>query len=111
MQLPPVPGLHDAGLSESLAREAAAQLGCCLGSPGPMYMVACVVRNWAGKSAGVGKRVPGPPFDDRCVAVAGVCGATCGADFKFHSSEEHCEAGIIPQVRTTAGRGLSKYDT
>jgi hypothetical protein len=49
--------------------KASAQLGCCLGSPGPMYMVACVVRNWVGTTAGLGRRVDGPPFDDRCVAV------------------------------------------
>jgi len=74
---------------------AEAQLGCCLGSPGPMYMVACVVRNWIGKEAGVHKQVPGPPFDDRCVAVTGVCGTTCG--FLVKEPTSHCEAGIIPE--------------
>eukprot|EP00613_Pedinella_sp_CCMP2098_P050837 CAMPEP_0171825626 /NCGR_PEP_ID=MMETSP0992-20121227/5639_1 /TAXON_ID=483369 /ORGANISM="non described non described, Strain CCMP2098" /LENGTH=1435 /DNA_ID=CAMNT_0012440573 /DNA_START=137 /DNA_END=4444 /DNA_ORIENTATION=- len=85
-------------LNDDLANDdkSMAQLGCCLGSPGPMYMVACVVRNWVGTNAGLGHKVKGPPFDDRCVAVTGVCGNTCGADFQFPGSA-HCEAGIIPQ--------------
>mmetsp|Transcript_28146 Transcript_28146/g.36401 ORF Transcript_28146/g.36401 Transcript_28146/m.36401 type:complete len:870 (+) Transcript_28146:28-2637(+) len=73
---------------------SAAQLGCCIGSPGQMYMVACVVRDWPGTS-NIGKSVPGPPFDDRCVTMSGVCGVTCGASVQDPKS--HCEDGIIPQ--------------
>jgi hypothetical protein len=72
----------------------AAQLGCCIGSPGQMYMVACVVRDWPGDS-NIGKTVPGPPFDDRCVTMTGVCGVTCGASLQ--QPKYHCEDGIIPQ--------------
>lgn len=79
---------------------ANAELGCCLGSPGQMWMVACVMRNWPGTKQG--QQVRGPPFDDRCVALSGVCGTTCGSmiqspDKQCVNVDAHTGVGTIPQ--------------
>lgn len=86
---------------------SAAQLGCCIGSPGQLYMVACVVRDWPG-TGNVGKTVKGPPFDDRCVTVSGACGVTCGA--RLQEPKSHCEEGVIPQRYLVADYCGNKED-
>ena len=70
-------------------------LECCNGMPGPKYVVACVVSQYSVYSKTKGK-VAGPPFDDRCMAVAGVCGASCGTQVKPPSSR-YCVDGRVPQ--------------
>ena len=80
----------DDGVADDLIEEY--ELDCCIGKPGPTYLVACVIRDWVSFNEN-GVKQPGPPFDDRCVAVSGVCGGTCGAHTK---QPTHCEGGQIP---------------
>mmetsp|Transcript_38162 Transcript_38162/g.106258 ORF Transcript_38162/g.106258 Transcript_38162/m.106258 type:complete len:1435 (-) Transcript_38162:178-4482(-) len=59
----------------------------CFGKRGPLYLVACAVNGsiyddasgWRGKTQrfSPGQQVAPPPFNDRCVAVAGRCGHAC----------------------------------
>jgi len=77
-------------------------LQCCHGSPGPVYVVACLVdeyftyaRHKQTASAGFG-----PPFDNRCTAVAGVCGASCGTQV---NEPTNCVNGKIPQYKLVSG--------
>ena len=80
---------------------SAAELSCCFGSPGQTYIVACLTTDWSfvansgNGQARIGQHDKGPPFDDRCLAVAGVCGNSCGTSLR--SPHVHCESGIIPQ--------------
>jgi len=68
-------------------------LDCCHGRPGPVYVVACVVETFSEVRRTKGKFTHGPPFDDRCVAVAGTCGASCGTQVQQPS---HCVDNKIP---------------
>jgi len=80
---------------------SAAELSCCFGSPGQTYLVACLTTDWTfvansgDGEARIGQNDKGPPFDDRCLAVAGVCGNSCGTSLR--NPRVHCEDGIIPQ--------------
>eukprot|EP00429_Kryptoperidinium_foliaceum_P043943 CAMPEP_0176113806 /NCGR_PEP_ID=MMETSP0120_2-20121206/57151_1 /TAXON_ID=160619 /ORGANISM="Kryptoperidinium foliaceum, Strain CCMP 1326" /LENGTH=522 /DNA_ID=CAMNT_0017448035 /DNA_START=1 /DNA_END=1565 /DNA_ORIENTATION=- len=60
----------------------------CFGKRGPMYVVACAVnqstyddgsqwKNSKGHRFQPGQKVMPPPFNDRCIAVAGRCGHAC----------------------------------
>lgn len=54
----------------------------CFGPQGPLYLVACAVNSTLYESKGfenftAGQKVAPPPFNDRCVAVSGRCGAAC----------------------------------
>ena len=59
--------------------------------------VACVHKDWQSVKETMGKKDKGPPFDDRCVAVSGVCGTTCGAELR-QPHDKYCNNGVIPQV-------------
>lgn len=59
----------------------------CYTKAGPLYMVACAVNRsnydqkqpqaqWAGELT-IGQTVAPPPFNDRCIAIAGRCGQAC----------------------------------
>lgn len=73
----------------------------CYGRRGPMYVVACAINVSAYtdsskfKSFKLGQEVAPPPFNDRCLAVAGRCGQAC-----VHNADPipHCDAdGYILQ--------------
>mmetsp|Transcript_56249 Transcript_56249/g.119742 ORF Transcript_56249/g.119742 Transcript_56249/m.119742 type:complete len:1476 (+) Transcript_56249:80-4507(+) len=78
----------------------------CFGKRGPLYVVACAINQSSYDDAGawkhnkesrfeMGQRVMPPPFNDRCVAVAGRCGNACGNE---PVDMQHCDAnGYIPQ--------------
>jgi hypothetical protein len=71
-------------------------MNCCHGPPGPVYVVACVVTDYFTARQGRlahKNTVLGPPFDDRCAAVAGVCGGSCGSAVR---DPKHCIDGHIP---------------
>ncbi|CAK0820627.1 unnamed protein product, partial [Prorocentrum cordatum] len=50
----------------------------CFAQPGFTYMVACMTSEPVFTS-GNGLDIAGPPFNDRCLAVGGLCGAVCGS--------------------------------
>merc|ERR1740123_1767296 len=52
--------------------------GSCFTTPGFIYMVACMTAKPVYMS-GRALHLDPPPFNDRCLAVGGLCGATCGS--------------------------------
>jgi len=78
----------------------------CFGKHGPLYIVACAINQSSYDDSGawknskdarfaLGQHVMPPPFNDRCVAVAGRCGQACTHDT---TRPAHCdENGYIMQ--------------
>jgi len=73
--------------------------GSCFTAPGFAYLVACMTAKPVYMS---GKTYPlePPPFNDRCLAVGGLCGATCG------SGQELTDGGAKACRLEDAGRRL-----
>ena len=67
---------------------------CCVGMPTYTYLVACLEPKYPHDRDEFWyyEKIQGPPFDDRCVAVAGRCGPTCGVAAKS-PLPELCNAG------------------
>jgi hypothetical protein len=58
----------------------------CFTSPGFVYMVACMTSKPVYmKQSQRTFNVRPPPFNDRCLAVGGICGASCGSDNQVSS--------------------------
>mmetsp|Transcript_59593 Transcript_59593/g.143932 ORF Transcript_59593/g.143932 Transcript_59593/m.143932 type:complete len:1118 (+) Transcript_59593:432-3785(+) len=78
----------------------------CFGRRGPLYIVACAVNSSIYDDPGLwhdlkgepgfqpGQQVNGPPFNDRCLAVAGRCGMACVSQQK---EMPFCTNGVINQ--------------
>jgi len=73
----------------------------CFGKRGPKYIVACAVngsiydqknqwQNGSDPRFHLGQAVSPPPFNDRCVAVAGKCGFACESSQSDLSTLPHC---------------------
>lgn len=78
----------------------------CMGDMGKFFLVACVVNSTTYDDDGNlfefvhGQPIRGPPFNDRCLAVTGVCGYACSNRYTTTDSSElgvNCSAdGTIP---------------
>eukprot|EP00930_Biecheleria_cincta_P037267 TRINITY_DN2555_c0_g1_i3.p1 TRINITY_DN2555_c0_g1~~TRINITY_DN2555_c0_g1_i3.p1 ORF type:complete len:1469 (-),score=249.07 TRINITY_DN2555_c0_g1_i3:284-4690(-) len=74
----------------------------CYGMQGPMYLVACAVNSTLYDSGftrfKAGQQAAPPPFNDRCMAVAGRCGHACQAEqpsMTNCSSNGHIEQKLL----------------
>ena len=67
----------------------------CLGEVYNTYIVGCLNNNGFANELERGQEVRGPPFNDRCYQVAGVCGVPC-AKLGDQSNPRFCDNGIIP---------------
>jgi hypothetical protein len=65
----------------------------CFTTPGFVYMVACMTAKPVYVNSHSGELDP-PPFNDRCLAVGGLCGATCGSSQEPDAeAASHCPIG------------------
>jgi hypothetical protein len=65
----------------------------CFTTPGFVYMVACMTAKPVYMNGRGGDLDP-PPFNDRCLAVGGLCGATCGSSQEPDmEAASHCPIG------------------
>ena len=69
---------------------------CCLGTPGFTYLVACITPFEAIYYADFYSKIAGPGFEDRCFAVTGRCGNSCGVDATAPVDGTCDAAGNIP---------------
>jgi len=84
--------------------------GSCFTTPGFMYMVACMTSKPVYMS-GRSLHLDPPPFNDRCVAVGGLCGATCGSG---QEADEKVSRFCTPQAGAEKRRlnhQASPYET
>uniref|UniRef100_A0A7S4T2H7 Uncharacterized protein n=1 Tax=Alexandrium monilatum TaxID=311494 RepID=A0A7S4T2H7_9DINO len=79
--------------------------GSCFTTPGFIYMVACMTAKPVYMS-GRSLQLDPPPFNDRCLAVGGLCGATCGSGTEV---DEHV-ARYCPRHGNLPMRRLSGED-
>lgn len=79
----------------------------CMGSIYNNYLVACLnVKNLA-NTLKKGAPIPGPPFNDRCFQLAGVCGVPCSA-LGEKQYPPHCSNGQINPAELTSNSTFEK---
>jgi len=65
--------------------------GSCFAAPGFIYMVACMTAKPVYFIGGHNGKLHPPPFNDRCLALGGICGACCGSGSKTsHDAADNC---------------------
>jgi hypothetical protein len=72
----------------------------CIDQPDFIYLMGCVKEGF--KRGKLESRVT-PPFDD-CVALAGICGATCGSGVLEPSYNDPSKVRVPPAAAAAAGR-------
>eukprot|EP00634_Sargassococcus_sp_CCMP2135_P009750 CAMPEP_0198653902 /NCGR_PEP_ID=MMETSP1467-20131203/7348_1 /TAXON_ID=1462469 /ORGANISM="unid. sp., Strain CCMP2135" /LENGTH=1651 /DNA_ID=CAMNT_0044389879 /DNA_START=6 /DNA_END=4961 /DNA_ORIENTATION=+ len=82
---------------------------CCLDKPGFVYFVACATPYEYLQKADIYERVEGPPFEEKCIALTGRCGVSCGIEADA-PVEETCVDGRIPLDKLLSDRFLETED-
>jgi hypothetical protein len=81
----------------------------CLGGVYHNYLVVCLNTQDISTTLGLGDRVEGPPFNDRCFQMQGVCGIPCVSSFEMPDPSS-CENGYLDPLILSTNK-TKTYDT
>lgn len=77
----------------------------CLGGVFNNYIVACLNINNLANTLKLGETIPGPPFNDRCFQVEGICGVPCASD----AYPPYCDGGVMDQSLLVSNGTETEY--